>query len=89
MTIRRDGAEVSIENIRLALDNAADDVITAPPERVLDLAVIGGVAHMTVERPHQDGSPSAAEYSFEVPATSLLRALKTVIKDDAAQRPGR
>jgi hypothetical protein len=74
-----------IRNIHISAAQVDDDIITEPPSRILDLAVIGGVAHLaTYELSGPGVIADEATAAIEVPARSLLLALQAAIDDDAS-----
>lgn len=60
-----------------------------PPERILNLAVIGGIAHVQVQEMGETGETGDIQAKIEVPAKSLLRALQGAIEDDEDDIPKR
>ena len=77
------GDRAVIQKFILAALDADDDIIHEPPERIIDLAVVAGVAHLIIAREPE----GPAEASIAVPARSLLRALTAAIEDDEAPKP--
>lgn len=77
-----------IRSIQIAAKNEIEPEAADPPERVLDLAVIGGVAHLDVHQvDHRGFVDHQAVSRVRVPARSLLIALQTAIDDDASNTP--
>lgn len=62
----------------------SEENITEPPEQVLDLAVIGGLAHLSVLNVNEATLLVEGDmlYTFALPARSLLRYLQAAIDED-------
>jgi hypothetical protein len=79
---------MSIDRIVLAALTAGDNSISEPPERYLELDVIGGVLYLGARRgPEQAERPGEIEYRIEVLADSLQRALGALITDSEVPLP--
>lgn len=68
-----------------------EDTIKEPPDEVLGLVVIGGVAYMTRHRLGEDGNPLPEESDrrLQVPARALLHALQASINADEDENLGK
>lgn len=66
------------------------NMITAPPERMLEIMVIAGVATLRIRpgewqsTPHDPAEP---DFSIDVPAHALLLALTAQVQEDATPDP--
>lgn len=72
-----------IQEIQIGALDRADDTYYEPPTEALNVAVIGGIAHLYLQLLNEDGKLTETS-SIRVPARSLLRALHAAIDDDEA-----
>lgn len=60
----------------------SEDIVTDPPEKVLGLMVLGGVAYVSVQPLGDMEALGPEEYHFKLPARSLLHILQSAIAAD-------
>ena len=74
-----------IRDIQISAYNrgGGDQQMTEPPERVLNVSVIGDAAFLDIKPVGEDDTVGATEASIQVPAKSLLRALQAGVEDSA------
>lgn len=67
-----------------------DDTISEPPEEVLGVIVISGVAYLTRHKLGDDGNPlpEDPERRLQVPARGLMHALEACIRADEDEKLG-
>jgi hypothetical protein len=71
-----------IRDINISGKGLNDEQYYEPPTRLLNLAVIGGDAHLAIYD-HGSGEPAADPVAtIEVPAQSLLLALTAAVEDE-------
>ena len=71
-----------IRDVRLSAADWDDEYITEPPNRVLVVSVVSGDAFLTLHAADVDGHPDEQLCRFQVPARSLLLALRAAVHDD-------
>lgn len=81
-------AVMSIRETQIAAYGKSDQMME-PPERVLNLSVIGGVAYLDFQSLDEAGRLGDVEAQMKVPAKSLLRAVQAAIADDEDGLPSR
>lgn len=72
---------MSIREIHIGAYNDGEQQYD-PPERVLNVAVIGKKVFLDIQPCDEHGTLGEAEARVQVPARSLLRALQALIEDD-------
>lgn len=76
---------VSIREIHIEIPSGGE-VRYDPPERVLNIGVVGENAFLQVQPCDGDGRLGEIESQFHVNAESLVRALQTLIEDQNAEK---
>ena len=71
-----------IRDVRLSAADWDHEYITEPPNRILAVSVISGDAFLTLHAADVNGHPVEQLCRFQVPARSLLLALRAVVHDD-------
>jgi hypothetical protein len=71
-----------IRDITISAKSAGDDQYYEPPTHVLNLAVIGGDAHLAIYKHGAKERAAKPIATIEVPAQSLLLALTAAFDDD-------
>lgn len=79
---------MSIRDIHISAYGDSD-TMEDPPERFLNLSVIGGIAHLRIQEMGETDAPGKVQANVEVPAKSLLRALQAFVDDDGDKIPTR
>lgn len=59
--------------------------MTEPPEKVLTVLVIGGVAWLEIQHMDETGRVGETEAAIRVPGESLVRALRVLIEDSSGE----
>ncbi|MDA3631309.1 hypothetical protein OU415_38205 [Saccharopolyspora sp. WRP15-2] len=79
---------MSIREVQISGYSSRDDVpgkMTEPPEQVLNVAVIQETAFLEVQPMDSNGHAGEAVAAIQVPAKSLVRALRVLIEDDESR----